>query len=172
MNEHVSIRRLIYTNADFYKSRVDTHDLIWFINTYGVNYVDDGGYVLLNCLPEMTYDQIDIVLSHKPYITHFNIYHQTYIRSIGPDISPKSVYMIRKMLEYDHDFLFVSRKRNFDSFEPHETCLEFCRRLLCEEKKFYNKIGKIQYLNTIVDMLENHLKHYQSLFMIMLPEIE
>jgi len=150
-----------------YQYKIKTSKLNNFINTYGVNFIDKYGIHILNLHHDMSYKQIDIILSYQPNILFLNKQYLVRIPLINCGIAiEKTCYILEKMLEYDHDFIFISYKMKF-KYGGFLTFLDFYKRL-----QSYANQGFYKHLDKCVDMLENHLKHYQSLFMIMLPEIE
>jgi len=171
----VSIYQSIKTLGSDPNYKAKTSRLIAFIQRYGVNFIDDHYTLLLDHCLTMSYKQIDIVLSYKPNILYKNSLNEERIVMTGYNMNEKLVYVIKKMIEYDHDFLFVTFKMRFisdkdDSKYEFFTFLEFYKDEFIRKRHKWNNLES--YLNQLIDLLENHLKHYQSLFMIMLPEIE
>lgn len=166
---NISIWKSI-TNDD---ETVNTRKLVKFINKHGVNFVSNISMDLLDYVSDMTYEQIDIILSYQPKITYDHDGVEQ-LRIIGPSINAKILYIITKMLEYDHDFKFVSFRMEFisdnDKKKVKMTFLEFYDCDIVRKRHLWS--GRMVYLNQLIDLLRNHLKRYQTLFMLMSSQID
>lgn len=165
-NKRFCIYEEIFKDGIGIYPHVKSYKLRWFINTYGVNKVDDDDKVLLDYVKSMNRKQIDMILIHKPNIVYVMSNGDKYIPMFGHVLGYNMAYVIRKMVEYDHDFLFVSCKINsrYGSSETRATpltFLEWCKRPDTEKNHKIEHYDVV--LHELILFLENHLKQYESL---------
>jgi len=153
---------------------VDTDMLNDFIRIYGVNHVDDYDVILISGFNSMTYDQIDMILAHQPNILYrcpnYKDLRTPFMHCI-PD--EKLIYILERMFAYDHDFAFVTHKMHFDYCDNRKfdfTFLEYWEHMLANDEYLTRHCSNT--LKIVIQMLKNHLKRYQTLFMIMVEETD
>lgn len=145
-----------------------------FISTYGVNHVDDYDVMLISGFNSMTYEQIDMILAHQPNILYqcpsYKDLRTPFMHCI-PD--EKFIYILERMFAYDHDFEFVTHKMHFDYGDGGQfdfTFLEYYEYRLANDDFLFKNYGDT--LKIVIQMLKNHLKRYQTLFMLMVEETD
>lgn len=167
-NNDVIVQRSIMTrNIEGYDKYVNTDVLRQFIDKHGVDYRDRYHDNLLNHCTAMPLSHIDLVLSYNP----------KYVKDDGTVenfgfFGFKSVYLLKKILERDDQFLYVTRHVDAlvpQCHKPGGTYLDYLRRIskidcLATEDGF--KCGNLMML-----LLENHEKKYYRLFDLLMPLI-
>jgi len=153
---------------------VDTDMLSEFISTYGVNHVDDYDVILISGFNSMSYEQIDMILAHRSNILYmcpsYKELRTPFLFGIPND---KLIYILEKMFEYDHDFAFVTHKMHFNYCDDRKfvfTFLEYWEYVFSNDAFYVNTCKEAMII--VIQMLKNHLKRYQTLFMLMVDEID
>lgn len=145
----------------FGDEQIDDQKLIDFIEKNGVDY-KISGEKLLYYWDYFSKDQIDLIMSYKP-----NFYDANGDLMYVGCTSEKALYMLQKMVEYDHNYVLCTHTFAPDPFSgmwenERLTYIEYIRNVFVNQHDL-----STQYTGMIIDLLESHDRKRKSFFEIM-----
>lgn len=177
MTQHKRIKPLherIHDGEPFYpKFSINTKKMIKFIEKYGVDCIIDGDCLICHATYNMTFNQIDILFSYKPNFLFEYDDGEYYLFEGICNLMSKSLYILRKMIEYDVHFILVTAKMcTFIKFGKYvyRTYLEYLYSIKRDTHFVDNKRFRVR--NRMIILLENHQKKYYTLFQISLNKCQ
>lgn len=158
--------------------RMDTNKLIHFIDTYGVDYIDEHGRNLVYYIDRMTIEQIDIVMDKKP---NMDLFDKEVFMKLTLLIKDKNMHILERLIDNDDKFKLV----NIQLASPHPLYDMFFPksrkgRMIEIMKHMCDKIGGsdifiekvILKINKAIILLENHEKRYYTFFDLMKQHLQ